>query len=74
MLFTYKNRCKEDRSIFVRNTAFTENNHLLLMNLNRAEDTGKEVAASRKAEDTVLDVVRSFVGGHGDEAMLEDLS
>ena len=70
---TYKNRCKEDRSIFVRNTTDTENNYLLLVNFHRAQDTDKKVAAAGEAKDTVLDVVGSFVGGHGDEAVPEDL-
>ena len=71
---TYKNRCKEDRSIFVGNTANTENNYLLLVNFHRAQDTDKEVAAAGEAKDTVLDVEWSFVGGHGDKTVPEDLS
>ena len=71
---TYKNRCKEDRSIFVGNTANTENNYLLLVNFHRAQDTDKEVAAAGEAKDTVLDVEWRFVGGDGDEAVPEYLS
>ena len=70
---TYKNRCKEDRSIFVRNTTDTENNYLLLVNFNRSQHIEQEVAAARKSKYTVLDVVRRFVGGDWDEAMPEDL-
>ena len=71
---TYKNRCKEDWSIFVRNTANTANNYLLLVDFNRSQDIEEEVAVAGKAKDTVLDVVWRLVGGDGNEAMPEDLS
>ena len=71
---TYKNRCKEDRSILVRNTANTANNYLLLVDFNRSQDIVEEVAVAGKAKDTVLDVVWRLVGAHGNEALPEDLS